>query len=252
MQFWKKLIDGAAGRVTGADPPRDGTIRSTPCRAGAPPRRSRSIRISGPQRDGRGYGSGGDHCPRPRRAGRADAAIRGKTDRRWTTRSCWSFRAPRPRRGRTSSKLHCHGGRAVVAAVEAALAGLSGVAAGRAGRVHAACARPTDGSIWPKPQGLGDLLAAQTEGQRRCRACRWPRGGSAGRYVTWIDEDRHGCPPGSRRCSIFRTRGTSTDDEATLLDRILERDDRAGWAWGSPCGRSKHPRSNGCTTGSES
>ena len=76
------------------------------------------------------------------------------------------FPAPATSTGEDLIELHCHGGRAVVAAVEAALAGMAGVRLAEAGEFTRRAL--ANGRIdLAEAEGLGDLLAAETEGQRK-------------------------------------------------------------------------------------
>ena len=77
-----------------------------------------------------------------------------------------AFPGPATATGEDLVELHCHGGRAVIAAVERALADRPGMRLAEPGEfTRRALAH---GRIdLAEAEGLGDLLAAQTEGQRR-------------------------------------------------------------------------------------
>ncbi|VXC49507.1 tRNA uridine-5-carboxymethylaminomethyl(34) synthesis GTPase MnmE [Sphingomonas sp. AX6] len=76
------------------------------------------------------------------------------------------FDAPATATGEDLVELHLHGGRAVVAAVLGALAGIDGLREAQAGEFTRQAL--TNGRIdLTEAEGLGDLLAAETESQRR-------------------------------------------------------------------------------------
>lgn len=76
------------------------------------------------------------------------------------------FPGPASATGEDLAELHLHGGRAVVRAVEAALAAIPGLRAAEPGEFTRRAL--TNGRIdLSEAEGLGDLLMAETEGQRR-------------------------------------------------------------------------------------
>lgn len=76
------------------------------------------------------------------------------------------FPGPRSATGEDLAELHLHGGRAVVRAVEAALAAMPGLRAAEAGEFTRRAL--LNGRIdLSEAEGLGDLLMAETEAQRR-------------------------------------------------------------------------------------
>lgn len=76
------------------------------------------------------------------------------------------FPGPRTATGEDLAELHLHGGRAVVRAVEAALGSMAGLRPAEAGEFTRRAL--SNGRIdLTEAEGLGDLLAAETEGQRR-------------------------------------------------------------------------------------
>ncbi|WP_066725032.1 tRNA uridine-5-carboxymethylaminomethyl(34) synthesis GTPase MnmE [Sphingomonas pituitosa] len=76
------------------------------------------------------------------------------------------FPGPRSATGEDLAELHLHGGRAVVRAVEAALGALPGLRAAEAGEFTRRAL--LNGRLdLSEAEGLGDLLSAETEGQRR-------------------------------------------------------------------------------------
>lgn len=103
--------------------------------------------------------------PPPRRAG--VRALHDPMDSQLLDRALvLVFPGPRTATGEDLVELHLHGGRAVVAAVERALAGMDGLRAAEAGEfTRRALAH---GRIdLTEAEGLGDLLSAETDAQRR-------------------------------------------------------------------------------------
>jgi tRNA modification GTPase len=93
------------------------------------------------------------------------------------------FPGPTTATGEDLAELHLHGGRAVVRAVEAALAAMPGLRAAEAGEFTRRAL--TNGRIdLTEAEGLGDLLAAETEAQRRA-AMRAAEGGIRQRIEAW-------------------------------------------------------------------
>ena len=76
------------------------------------------------------------------------------------------FPGPRSATGEDLVELHLHGGRAVVAAVEAALGAIPGLRPAEAGEFTRR-ALMTGRIDLAQAEGLGDLLTAETQGQRR-------------------------------------------------------------------------------------
>lgn len=131
--------------------------------SGAPPAGIAVLRISGPEAGAALCALSGS-LPAPRRAsyrvlqdGQGDVLDRALV--------LW-FPGPATATGEDLSELHLHGGRAVVAAVEAALLKLPGLRRAVAGEfTHRAFA---NGRIdLAEAEGLADLLSAETEIQRR-------------------------------------------------------------------------------------
>ncbi len=93
------------------------------------------------------------------------------------------FPGPRTATGEDCVEFHVHGGRAVVAAVEAALGDQAGTRRAEAGEFTR---RALENGVidLTEAEGLGDLLAAQTEGQRRA-ALRMAEGGVRVRVEHW-------------------------------------------------------------------
>jgi tRNA modification GTPase len=131
--------------------------------SGAPPAGIAVIRVSGP-----GAGSAlallAGKLPAPRRAQSATLRDRGgdELDRALVL---W-LPGPATATGEDVAELHLHGGRAVVAAVEAALAALPGLRKAEPGEFTRRAF--VNGKIdLAEAEGLADLLAAETELQRR-------------------------------------------------------------------------------------
>lgn len=130
--------------------------------SGRPPAAIAVLRISGPRAIAAATALAGS-LPPPRRAGlrtlrRADGVALDDA-------LVLAFPGPATATGEDLVELHCHGGRAVVAAVEAALAGQAGLRLADPGEFTRRAL--TNGRIdMAEAEGLGDLLAAETEGQR--------------------------------------------------------------------------------------
>jgi tRNA modification GTPase len=130
--------------------------------SGAPPAGVGVIRVSGPQAGSALLGLAG-RVPEERRASLAklrgaDGAVLDEALIVW-------FPGPNTATGEDLAELHCHGGRAVVAAVEAALAALPGLRRAEPGEFTRRAF--ANGRIdLAEAEGLGDLLAAETELQR--------------------------------------------------------------------------------------
>jgi len=130
--------------------------------SGAPPAAIAVIRISGPQADAALSALAGS-LPKPRRA-RLAVLRRGEDelDRALVQR----FPGPHSATGEDIVELHLHGGRSVVAAVEAALAALPGLRRAEPGEFTRRAF--ANGRIdLAEAEGLADLLQAETESQRR-------------------------------------------------------------------------------------
>ena len=130
--------------------------------SGRPPAAIAIVRISGPGAIAAARALAGT-LPHPRRAGlrtlrRADGAALDDA-------LVLVFPGPATATGEDLVELQCHGGRAVVAAVESALAARPGLRLADPGEFTRRAL--TNGRIdLAEAEGLGDLLSAQTEGQR--------------------------------------------------------------------------------------
>ena len=135
--------------------------------SGMPPAAIAVIRISGPQA-GEALRALAGKLPAPRRATYAELRDAGgePLDRALVL---W-LPGPATATGEDVAELHCHGGRAVVAAIEAALAALSvsGPKLRRATPGEFTRRAFVNGRIdLAEAEGLADLLSAETELQRR-------------------------------------------------------------------------------------
>ncbi len=147
--------------------------------SGAPPAGIAVIRISGPDAFAAVERLAGG-LPAPRRASlrtlRRDGA---PLDRALVL----IFPGPATATGEDLAELHLHGGRAVVRAVEDALSAMPGLRGAEAGEFTRRAL--TYGRIdLTEAEGLGDLLAAETEMQRRT-ALRAAEGGVRARIESW-------------------------------------------------------------------
>ena len=130
--------------------------------SGAPPAGIGVIRVSGPQA-GAALTALTGRLPEPRRASLAKlrdgaGALLDETLVLW-------FPGPATATGEDLAELHCHGGRAVIAAVEAALAALPGLRRAEPGEFTRRAF--ANGRIdLAEAEGLADLLSAETELQR--------------------------------------------------------------------------------------
>ncbi len=158
-----------------------GAVRDTiyALSSGAPPAAVAVVRVSGPRADAALEALTGN-LPEPRTARlatlRRDGAL---LDRALVLR----FPGPASATGEDVAELHLHGGRAVVAAVLAALAEMDGLRAAEPGEFTRRAFE--NGRIdLAEAEGLADLLEAETEVQRR--AALNLAGGALSRQVeTW-------------------------------------------------------------------
>ena len=131
--------------------------------SGQPPAAIAVIRVSGPGAFAIVERMAGG-LPEPRRAGLRRLRDEGRATLDSALVLC--FPGPATATGEDLVELHCHGGRAVVAAVEAALATHPGVRRAEPGEFTRRAL--THGRIdLAEAEGLADLLEAQTERQRR-------------------------------------------------------------------------------------
>jgi tRNA modification GTPase len=131
--------------------------------SGAPPAGIAIVRVSGPQASEALTALSGA-TPPSRRARRA--ALRDSADQLLDEGLVLWFPGPNTATGEDLAEFHLHGGRAVVAAVEGALAALPGLRRAEPGEFTRRAF--ANGRIdLAEAEGLADLLAAETEIQRR-------------------------------------------------------------------------------------
>ncbi len=149
--------------------------------SGRPPAAIAVIRISGPHAFAAAVQLIGG-LPEPRRASlRALRDGDGILDRALVL----TFPGPATATGEDLVELHCHGGRAVIAAVEAALARIAGLRPAAAGEFTRRALG--NGRIdLAEAEGLADLLEAETEAQRRV-ALSATEGRVSGAIRSWMD-----------------------------------------------------------------
>jgi tRNA modification GTPase len=130
--------------------------------SGAPPAGIGVIRVSGP-RAGSALAALTGRVPEPRRA--SLAKLRDGAEALLDEALVLWFPGPATATGEDLAELHCHGGRAVITAVEAALAALSGLRRAEPGEFTRRAF--ANGRIdLAEAEGLADLLSAETELQR--------------------------------------------------------------------------------------
>jgi len=151
--------------------------------SGAPPAALAIVRISGARALDAAASLAGT-LPPPRRA--ALRALRDPQTSELLDRALvLSFPAPASATGEDVVELHLHGGRAVIAAVTAALAALPGLRPAEAGEFTRRAL--LNGRIdLTEAEGLADLLSAETEMQRRA-AVRMSEGAVSRAVNAWGD-----------------------------------------------------------------
>ncbi|WP_206242411.1 tRNA uridine-5-carboxymethylaminomethyl(34) synthesis GTPase MnmE [Novosphingobium terrae] len=131
--------------------------------SGAAPAAIAVIRISGPQA-GEALRALAGRLPAPRRA--SYGALRDSGGQVLDHALLLWFPGPKTATGEDLVELHCHGGRAVIAAVEQALSQLPGLRKAEPGEFTRRAF--TNGRIdLAEAEGLADLLSAETELQRQ-------------------------------------------------------------------------------------
>ena len=144
--------------------------------SGAPPAAIAIVRVSGEQADA-GLRALTGKLPEPRRAALVTVRSEGEVlDRAIALR----FPGPNSASGEDLVELHLHGGRAVVASVLRALSGIAGLREAQPGEFTRRAFE--NGRIdLAEAEGLADLLAAETQAQRR--AAQLLAGGALSRNV---------------------------------------------------------------------
>lgn len=151
--------------------------------SGAPPAAIGVVRVSGPKARDALYGLAG-RVPAPRRA--ALARLRDQHGLVMDEALVLWLPGPGTETGEDTAELQCHGGRAVIAAVETALAALPGLRRAKPGEFTRRAF--VNGKIdLAEAEGLADLLEAETELQRLSAMAM--AGGAFSREVElWRDE----------------------------------------------------------------
>jgi tRNA modification GTPase len=131
--------------------------------SGAPPAAIAVVRISGPGAGAALHALAARALP-PRRA--VSVSLRDGAGALLDRALALWLPSPQTATGEDTLELHCHGGRAVIAAVEAALAALPGLRAATPGEFTRRAF--ANGKIdLAEAEGLADLLSAETELQRQ-------------------------------------------------------------------------------------
>src|SRR5436190_4831263 len=149
--------------------------------SGRPPAAIAVVRISGP-RAGFALAQLTGGTPEPRRA-RYTEVRNPKTGESLDQGLALWFPAPRSETGEDVAELQVHGGRAVVAAILAALAELPGLRHAQPGEFTRRAFENGRMDL-PAVEGLADLVAAETQAQRR-QALRHLKGLLGARAETW-------------------------------------------------------------------
>lgn len=150
--------------------------------SGAPPAGVGLIRISGPSAEAALRALAG-RVPAPRRA--SLARLRDASGDLLDEALVLWFPGPATATGEDLAEIHCHGGRAVIAGIEAALAALPDLRRAEPGEFTRRAF--ANGRIdLAEAEGLGDLLAAETQMQRAAALAN--AGGALSRMVeAWRD-----------------------------------------------------------------
>lgn len=151
--------------------------------SGSPPAAIAIVRVSGPQA-GPVIERLAGRTPEPRRA--SLASLRDGEGGLLDQALVLWFPGPNTATGEDCLELHCHGGRAVVRAIEAAIGKLAGCRAAEPGEFTRRAF--ANGRIdLAEAEALGDLLAAETELQRRV-AVRSADGAASAIVEQWRDD----------------------------------------------------------------
>jgi len=156
------------------------------CSSGMPPAAIAVIRVSGPAVPDVLRALCG-RVPAPRRA--SLATLRGQDGTVLDRALALWFPGPNSATGEDLAEFHCHGGRAVIAAVEAALAALPGLRRAEAGEFTRRAFAHGRMDL-AEAEGLGDLLSAETELQRQS-AMRMAGGDLSSQVKAWRDHVLH-------------------------------------------------------------
>lgn len=174
--------------------------------SGAPPAAIGVIRVSGPQAGTALSALAGRSLPSRRAVAVALRAADGRLLDR--ALALW-LPGPHTATGEDTLELHCHGGRAVVAAVERELAALPGLRAARPGEFTRRAF--ANGRIdLAEAEGLADLLSAETELQREA-AMAMAEGQFSARVANWRERLL------TLSASVEAVLDFSDEDDVTLL-----------------------------------
>jgi tRNA modification GTPase len=150
--------------------------------SGRPPAAIAVLRVSGPKAEEVARTLAGE-LPEPRRA--SMRTLRDAAGAALDQALVLWFSGPRTATGENLLELHLHGGRAVIAAVERAVLAVAGVRVAEAGEFTRRAL--LNGRIdLAQAEGLADLLAAETEAQRRA-ALAVAEGGLSRAVAGWLD-----------------------------------------------------------------
>lgn len=151
--------------------------------SGRPPAAIGIVRVSGPDAVRAATALAGS-LPRPRRAGLR--LLRDAAGQPLDRALVLVFPGPDSATGDDLVEFHCHGGRAVLSSVERALGAIAGLRPAEAGEFTRTALR--NGRIdLAQAEGLADLLAAETEAQRRA-ALAVSEGLVSGAVRGWLGE----------------------------------------------------------------
>lgn len=153
--------------------------------SGSPPAAIAIIRISGPDAAKALSTLTGKSAPPPRQA-RLAHLYHPQTGSLLDTALVLHFPGPNTATGEDLAELHLHGGRAIVRAVEDALHGMAGLRTAEPGEFTRR-AFEHDRIDLNEAEGLADLLAAETETQRRA-AIEMASGHFSARLADWRGE----------------------------------------------------------------
>jgi tRNA modification GTPase len=196
--------------------------------SGRPPAAIAVIRISGP-RAGAALAALGVKKPEPRKAGLARIRDPASGEMIDEALVLW-FPGPHSETGEDVAELQPHGGRAVIAAVLAALARVEGLRMAEPGEFTRRGFE--NGKLdLTAVEGLADLVSAETEGQRR-QAFRQMKGALGGRAEAWrqtliralalveagIDFSDEADVPGEVAPALAMARELAGEIEAALAD----------------------------------
>ena len=131
--------------------------------SGAPPAAIAVVRISGPDADSALRALTTTSLPEPRNAALRRLSVDGE---QLDSAIAIRFPGPNSATGEDLVELHLHGGRATISAVSAALAKISGLRAAEPGEFTRRAFQNGRMDL-SEVEGLSDLLAAETEHQRR-------------------------------------------------------------------------------------